>query len=103
MLSKQEKECIEALINIHKDLKELENRTKSRGEELVKTNNRLKEKAINIVSNMSNDKIEEFIDIIEIVSANEIEEKDIRNIKSYVLWYPSEKLKKKKKIKKELY
>lgn len=68
---------------------------------IEKTTNSLKEKAINIVSNMSNEKIEEFIEIIEIVNDNEIEEKDIRNIKFYVYGYLNGILK--KKVKKELY
>ena len=58
----------------------------------IRTNNPLKVKAIDKVSNMSNDKIKEFIDIIEILNADEIKAKDIRGIKFYALGYLTKKI-----------
>lgn len=68
---------------------------------IIKTTSPLKRKAINNILNMSDDKIKEFIHIIEKVNNDEIKVNDIRNIKFILLGYLSEMLK--KKVKKELY
>lgn len=52
---------------------------------LIKTNNPLKKKAINRVLRVSDDKLEEVINILELLNFSEITNKDINLTKYYIL------------------
>lgn len=51
---------------------------------LINTTNPLKKKAINRVLNISDDKLEEIINIIELLNDPQLTNKDIREIKYFV-------------------
>lgn len=57
----------------------------------INTTNPLKKKAINRVLNMNDDKLEEVLNIIDILNAPEIKADDIRKIKFLVGAYNSKK------------
>lgn len=59
---------------------------------IVKTTNPLKEKAIKMVSNMSNEKIEESIDIIKLLDNPALTNEDIKSLKWYILGHLKGKL-----------
>ena len=62
----------------------------------INTTNPLKKRAINRVLNINDDKLEEIINIIDMLNADEIKAKDIKDIKFYLFGYLEEKFFKKK-------
>lgn len=62
---------------------------------LINTTNPLKEKAVNRVLNISDDKLEEVINILELLNFPEITNKDIYLMKFYILGRAREKQKNK--------
>lgn len=69
----------------------------------INTKNPLKKKAINRVLNMNDDKLEEIINIIDILNAPEIKSDDIRKIKFFWGGYTSQKNKSKENHIKSTY
>lgn len=61
----------------------------------INTTNPLKKRAINRVLNINDDKLEEIINIIDMLNADEIKAKDIKDIKFYLFGYLEEKFFKK--------
>ena len=61
---------------------------------LIDTTNPLKKKAINRVLRVSDDKLEEVINIIELLNCSGFTNDDIKGIKWYVYGYMKGKLKK---------
>lgn len=61
---------------------------------LINTTNPLKKKAINRVLRVSDDKLEEVINIIDLLNDPELNNDDIKEIKWYVYGYMKGKLKK---------
>lgn len=57
----------------------------------INTTNPLKKKAINRVLNINDDKLEEVINIIDMLNAPELKVEDIRKIKFFVWGYTSKK------------
>lgn len=57
----------------------------------INTTNPLKKKAINRVLNINDDKLEEIINIIDMLNAPELKVEDIRKIKFFVGGYTSPK------------
>lgn len=54
---------------------------------LINTTNPLKKKAINRALNISEDRIEEVIYILELLNLQELTNEDIKGIKSYICGY----------------
>lgn len=54
---------------------------------LINTTNPLKKKAINRALNISEDRIEEVIYILELLNLQELTNEDIKRIKSYICGY----------------
>lgn len=61
---------------------------------LIKTNDPLRKKSINRVLKISDDKLEEVINIIDLLNDPELNNNDIKEIKWYVYGYMKGKLKK---------
>lgn len=57
----------------------------------INTTNPLKKKAINRVLNINDDKLEEVINIIDMLNAPELKVEDIRKIKFFCVGYTSKK------------
>ena len=64
----------------------------------INTTNPLKKKAINRVLNINDDKLEEIINIIDMLNAPELKVEDIRKIKFFVWGYTIKKTTPKKII-----
>ena len=64
----------------------------------INTTNPLKKKAINRVLNINDDKLEEIINIIDMLNDPDMRTDDIRKIKFYILGYMSKKITPKKII-----
>lgn len=62
---------------------------------LINTTNPLKKKAINRVLRVSDDKLEEVVNIIELLNCSELTNEDIHLIKYYILGRVGEKQKNK--------
>ena len=54
---------------------------------LINTTNPLKKKAINRVLRVSDDKLEEVVNIIELLNCSELTNEDIKGIKYYIYGY----------------
>ena len=64
----------------------------------INTTNPLKKKAINRVLNINDDKLEEIINIIDMLNVPEIKVEDIRKVKFFLWGYASQKKTTPKKI-----
>lgn len=64
---------------------------------VINTTNPLKKKAINRVLRVSDDKLEEVINIIELLNNPQLTNKEVRGIKYYIMGYLNQKYKEKSK------
>lgn len=64
---------------------------------VINTTNPLKKKAINRVLRVSDDKLEEVINIIELLNNPQLTNKEVRGIKYYITGYLNQKYKEKMK------